>query len=570
MISLPVERLKEILLHQGLVDAATFDQLAVEAGRRKQNILDLLISQNIVSRPHLFSVIAAALGVNQVNLGSVKIDEDVLHLLSEDVSRRLKTVPFQRQSDGTILVAMEDPANLEILDFLRLRLGAKIQPFLADDESLNRGFALYGRQLTKDFKKIIEESIQASLRSRAADVTEAAAELPIVAIVDNIISYAISSRASDIHIEVLEDVILIRYRIDGILREIIRIPKEILPAVIARVKILASLRVDEHTHPQDGRFRHKVGDELVDVRVSIIPTFYGEKVEMRLLPAAQKPLSFTQLGILEDTAKVLESAITKTYGVVLVCGPTGAGKTTTLYAILNVLNRPEVNIVTVEDPVEYELRYVNQMQINPAAGITFASGLRAIVRQDPNIIMVGEIRDEETANISVQAALTGHLVLSSLHTTDAPTAIPRLVDMHIPPFLVAAVLNAVTAQRLARRIHLDCIESYTPEAEVYRAIRQQLQDIGIEPASVKLSKTFYRGKGCPVCGFTGYLGRIGIFEVLDITEKVRKLIISPDFNLDNLKKLARQEGLVTMFEDGLRKVERGMTTIEEIFRVIRE
>lgn len=570
MIALPLERLRSILTEQGLIDAATFDEIASEAQRRKQTIADILISQNIISRDYLLTVIATAVGVEKVNLGAVKIDEAVLHLLPEDVSRRLKAVPFRRDPDGAIHVAMEDPTNLETLDFLRLRLGAKIKPYLATDEDLNRGFALYERQLTKDFKKIIEESIQASLRSRAKDLTEAAAELPVVAIVDNLIAYAISSRASDIHIEVLEDSILIRYRIDGLLREIIRMPKEILPAVIARLKILSGLRVDEHTHPQDGRFRQKIGDELVDIRVSVIPTFYGEKVEMRLLAAAQKPLSFGQLGMLEETFKILEAAISKTYGMVLVCGPTGAGKTTTLYSVMNILNRPEVNIVTIEDPIEYELRYVNQMQINPAAGITFASGLRSIVRQDPNIIMVGEIRDQDTANIAVQAALTGHLVLSSLHTTDAPTAVPRLVDMNIQPFLVAAVLNAVTAQRLARRIHLDCIESYVPDPEVYRAISEQLKDMGINPATIKLPKTFYRGKGCAVCGYTGYLGRIGIFEVLDITENVRKLIISPDFNLDNLKKLARQEGMVTMYEDGLRKVERGLTTIEEIFRVIRE
>jgi type IV pilus assembly protein PilB len=570
MIVIPSERLKEILVQERLIDGALFDQIAIEASRRQQRVTDILVSQNIINRDYLLLVLAKTLGVERVNLGAVKINEEILHLLPEDVSRRLKVVLFRRDEDGTIHVAMEDPTNLEALDFLRMRLGGKVRPYLVDDEDLNRGFALYESQLTKDFKKITEGSIQESLRSRAKNVTEAAAELPIVAIVGNLISYAVSLRASDIHIEVLEDVILIRYRVDGILHEIIRVPKEILPAVIARVKILSGLRVDEHTHPQDGRFRHKVGDQLIDVRVSVIPTFYGEKAEMRLLAAAQRPLSFAQLGMLDYTVKVLEAAISKTYGMVLACGPTGAGKTTTLYSVINILNRPEVNIITIEDPIEYELRYVNQMQVNPAAGITFASGLRSIVRQDPNIIMVGEIRDQETANISVQAALTGHLVMSSLHTVDAPTAVPRLVDISIPPFLVAAVLNVVAAQRLARSIHLDCIESYTPEVGVYQAIREQLISIGIDPASVKLPKTFYRGKGCVACGYTGYFGRIGVFEVLDITEKVRKLIISSDFNLDNLKRLAREEGMVTMFEDGLRKVERGLTTIEEIFRVIRE
>jgi len=570
MINLPTERLREILVQEGIVDGDIFNQIAFEAQRRKQNIADILVSQNIVNREHLLSIIAKALGVERINLGIVDIDEKALHLLPEDISRRFKAIVFRYDEDGTLHVAMEDPTNLEALNFLKLRLGDKIKAYLADDEDLNRGFSLYEGKLTKDFKKIIEESIQQSFRLKTKDITEAAAELPIVAIVDNIISYAVSSRASDIHIEVLEDAILVRYRIDGILREIIRIPKEILPAIIARIKILSSLRVDEHTHPQDGRFRYKIGDDLIDIRVSIIPTFYGEKVVMRLLTAAQKPLSFTQLGILEYMAKVLEEAIWKTYGMILVCGPTGAGKTTTLYSIMNILNRPEVNIVSIEDPIEYELRYVNQIQVNPAAGITFASGLRSILRQDPNIIMVGEIRDGETANISVQAALTGHLVLSSLHTTDAVTAVPRLMDMGVPSFLVAAVLEAVIAQRLARRIHLDCIESYTPDVAVYKAIQDQLILLGIDPKTIKLPKIFYRGKGCSSCSYSGYLGRIGIFEILNVTERIRKFIISPDFNLDNLRNLARGEGMITMFEDGLHKVERGLTTIEEIFRVIRE
>lgn len=266
----------------------------------------------------------------------------------------------------------------------------------------------------------------------------------------------------------------------------------------------------------------------------------------------------------------MEQSIAKTYGMVLVCGPTGSGKTTTLYSVLNMLNRSEVNIITIEDPVEYDMRYVNQMQVNVAAGITFASGLRSILRQDPNIIMVGEIRDGETANIAIQAALTGHLVLSSVHTNDAVTAIPRLVDMGVPPFLVSAVLNDVLAQRLVRKVCLECIESYTPSADVLNLIRKELGEVGADPNAVRLPSTFYRGRGCKACGGTGFNGRLGIFEILAVTEAIRKLIISPSFSLDNLRKTARAEGMATMFEDGLRKVERGMTTIEEVLRVIRE
>lgn len=571
MINLPPAKLKEILVKAGAIDATVFDTLAEEATHKRQSLAEVIISQGLVNSDYFYLLISRALGVERINLGALGIDEKILHMLPEDVARQRNVIVFGRDAQGRFEVAMENPTDLETVDFLTLRLGGPVVPFLATEDDLNRGFLLYQKELTQDFKKIIEESIRASLRVKAkGDLKEAAADLPIVAIVDNLMSYAIASRASDIHFEVLDDVVLVRYRIDGILHEIVRVPKEIHPAVVARIKILSDLRVDEHTHPQDGRFRYNVSGSLVDVRVSIIPTFYGEKVEMRLLTAAQKPLSFAELGMNDDTVKLLTNAVSKSYGMVLACGPTGAGKSTTLYSIMNVLNRPEVNIVTIEDPVEYDMRYVNQMQVNNAAGITFASGLRSILRQDPNIIMVGEIRDAETANISVQSALTGHLVLSSLHTNDSATAVPRLIDMAVPPFLVAAVLNAVLSQRLARRIHLACIESYAPDKGMLASIEKELAAMGEANGSVKMPRTFYRGKGCDACNHTGYYGRIGIFEVLDITEEVRKLIISPDFSLDNLNKLARNEGMVTMLQDGLRKVELGLTTIEELFRVIKE
>lgn len=572
MINLPSAKLKEILVKAGTLDAETFDKFQEEATHKRQNVAEVIISQGLINLDYLYLLIAKALGVERVNLGAVGIDTKVLNKLSEDAARQRNAIVFGRDERGYYDVAMEDPTDLETINFLSLRLGGPVKPYLASDADLNRGFLLYQRQLTQDFKKIIEESIRESLRIKSkgeTDLKEAAADLPIVAIVDNLLSYAVSSRSSDIHFEVLDDVILVRFRIDGILHEIIRVPKEIHPAIVARIKILSNLRVDEHTHPQDGRFRYDAGGNQIDVRVSIIPTFYGEKVEMRLLSSAQKPLSFTELGMLEDTAKLITEAISKTYGMVLVCGPTGSGKTTTLYSVMDVLNRPEVNIVTIEDPIEYDMRYLNQMQVNVAAGITFASGLRSILRQDPNIIMVGEIRDAETADIAVQSALTGHLVLSSLHTNDSATAVPRLMDMGVPQFLVAAVVNAVSSQRLARRIHLDCIESYSPSREMIDGISREIETMNLSK-SVNIPKTFYRGKGCDACGHTGYQGRVGLFEVLGVTENVRKLIISPQFSLDSLRVLAKSEGMVTMLEDGLRKVEMGVTTIEEIFRVIRE
>lgn len=571
MISLPAGKLKNILVSEGLVDSAVFDVAVEEAQRKKQNLIEVLVSKGLVTGDYVYTLLARALGVERINLKTTAIDEKFLRLLPEDVARLRNAIVFDKATDGTFLVAMEDPTDLEAIDFLSLKLGGSIKPFLAADDDLNKGFSLYGERLTQDFKEIIEKSIKESMRLKAnGELKEEAEEVPIVSIVDNLLSYAVSSRASDIHFEVLDDAIMVRFRIDGVLHEIIKMPKEIHPAVVARFKILAALRVDEHTKPQDGRFRERIGDNLVDIRVSILPTFYGEKVELRLLTAAQKPLALSELGMTEEMTRLTGEAISKSYGMVLVTGPTGSGKTTTLYSIMNILNRPEVNIVTVEDPIEYDMRYINQVQLNPAAGITFSSGLKSILRQDPNIIMVGEIRDADTANISVQAALTGHLVLSSLHTNDAPTSLPRLIDMQVPPFLAAAVLNAIIAQRLTRKIHLDCIESYAPKDGVIQNIKEQLVAMEVDPAQVHLPKMFYRGRGCDACNKTGYLGRIGIFEILRVTESIRRLVVDENFTLDALRKSARSEGMITMFEDGLKKVELGTTTIEEIFRVIRE
>lgn len=571
MLSLPPEKIKNLLIRDGVIDAGTFDMAFEESSRKNQNVIDLLISRGLIGRGYFFSLLAKSLGVERIDLTSEKIDERILRLLPEEVARQRRAVVFANQPDGSFKVAMEDPTNLETIDFLALRLGAPIRPFLATDDDLIRGFLLYERRLTQDFQKIIEKSVKDSLRSKLrGDLKEAASDVPVVALVDNLLSYAVSSRASDIHFEILEDTVLVRFRIDGILREIVRMPIEIHPPIVARLKILAGLRIDEHSRPQDGRFRHKIMNSAVDVRISAIPAFYGEKIVLRLLVAAKKPLSLADLGMLEDQVKIVNDAVEKSYGIILICGPTGAGKTTTLYSIMNILNRPEVNIITVEDPIEYDMRYLNQIQVNVAAGITFASGLRSILRQDPDIIMVGEIRDDETAGISVQAALTGHLVLSSLHTNDSPTAIPRLVDMGVQPFLLAAVINAITSQRLVRRIHTACVESYEPDEGIVKSIANQLRILGIDDKGIKPPKTVYRGRGCAGCGNSGYSGQLGIFEILPGSEEVRKIIVEAGFTLDRLRALARKEGMITMFEDGLRKVERGLTTIEEIFRVIQE
>ncbi len=568
-LPIPPQQLKKLLLAEGLVTEERFDALAVEAERKNQNLGDILVASGISDVGYLADIIAKALGVPRVDFSVVQVDKDVVRLLPEDVARRRQTIIFNREPSGVYDVAMVNPADLSTIEYLTQSLKAKVKPFLATLEDLNRGFAVYGYELGQDFKRIIEENIRASLSGRAKNAEEAAGDIPIVGIVDNILSYAVASRSSDIHIEILEDGMLVRYRIDGILYEIMTIPKSIHAAIVARIKILSGLKLDEHLKPQDGRFRHQIVNQAVDVRVSVMPTYYGEKAEMRLLEATQKPLSLEDLGMGSATIQVVTANLKSSYGMLLACGPTGSGKTTTLYAVMNILNRPQVNIVTVEDPIEYNMRYINQTQINPQAGITFASGLRSILRQDPNIIMVGEIRDAETAGIAVQASLTGHLLLSSLHTNDAPTAIPRLFDLEIPPFLVSSVLNLVVAQRLVRKVCQNCVYSYAAGKDIEKVVADQLKELEVE-GEANVPKVVYRGKGCQVCGGTGYRGRMGIFEVVDVNDRIKKVISDPGFSLDKLKREARKGGLKTMFEDGLEKVELAQTSIEEVLRVIRE
>jgi len=568
MIQIPVNQLKDIVLREGLIDEVNFDALAADAERLKQNIADVLVSRNVVAQGYLYQIFSRNFGIPIAELSGKTINENILQSFPESLARQKNTILFGEEPDGTVSAAMEDPTNLENIEFVEQFVSRKIKPYFATEGDLNKGFALYGKKQSEDYRELIERSISESLKLGKKG-EDAAADAPIVGVVNNTIAYAVSLRASDIHMEIFEDGILVRYRIDGILHEILKVPKAVHSAIVARMKLLSGLKIDEHYKPQDGRFRYKVGSDTLDIRVSIMPTFHGEKVEMRLLTAAQRPLSFQEIGMLDDTVNILADNIKKSYGMVLVCGPTGSGKTTTLYSVLNVLNRPEVNIVTVEDPIEYNIKYINQTQINPAAGITFANGLRAILRQDPNVVLVGEIRDTETASIAVQAALTGHMVLSSLHTNDAPTAVPRLMDMDVPAFLAAAVLNAVVAQRLVRKICLDCIYSLTPEPEIIETLKRQMAEQGLESA-FKPPKFIYKGKGCPSCGGTGYRGRIGIFEILNVSEEVRKEMVSPTFSLDRIKAVARSQGMISMFEDGLRKVEKGMTTVEELLRVVRE
>lgn len=563
---MPVLKLKEALIRDGILKQEELVQYEAEAVRLGQDLSDVLLSRSLVTQIYLNELSAGFYGVPAANLLLRKIDPAVVKLLPEEIAREKRAIVFNKLESGELEVAIQDPNNLQTIEYLSRFLNIKLKIYLASADDLNKGFNFYGAEQAQDFKKIIEENINLSLKTKLADsVSEAALELPIVALVDNLVSYALSSRASDIHIEALEEEVLVRFRVDGILSEIIRIPKLVHPAVIARIKLLAALKLDEHTRPQDGRFRYKIASEAVDIRVAIMPTFYGEKMVLRLLNDSARPLSLEELGFLEDHVKLINESLKKTYGMVLMTGPTGSGKTTTIYSLISILNKPGVNIVTIEDPIEYDMKYVNQTQINPDSGITFASGLREFLRQDPNIIMVGEIRDGDTAKIAAQASLTGHLLLSTVHTNDASTAVPRLIDLGLENFFVANVLSMVEAQRLVRRICPECIATFTPEASMLDILKKQLK---LNNLPEIIPKIFYKGTGCAACNKTGYKGRIGIFEILVVDEEVRREIISPNFQLEDLRVILKKHGMVTIFEDGLRKVERGMTTLEEVLRAI--
>jgi len=567
-LRLPNEKIKEFVVDSGLMPLDIFQNVLEDAKRSGQEVIDILISRGFITEDYVLQLFSEYFKTPVIKLRGRLIKKSILSMLPEEVARMRRAVVFDQDKNGIVYVAMEDPGDLETINFIEKYLNTPIKVFLTTDKDLNYIYSLYGKEVVEDFRQLIEENIKATARLKMIGEKEVAEELPIINIVDGILAYAISLNASDIHIEILKDAVMVRFRIDGVLHEMMRIPKEVQPAIVARIKLLAGLKIDEHRKPQDGRMRYETLGEAMDIRVAIMPTFYGEKIEMRLLKATAKPMSLKELGMLDDTAKLIEESIKKTYGMLLVTGPTGSGKTTTLYSILNILNRPDVNIVTIEDPIEYDIRYVNQTQINPQAGITFATGLRSILRQDPNIIMIGEIRDEETAEIAVHSALTGHLVLSSLHTNDAPTAVPRLIDMKIPPFLVSAVLNTVIAQRLVRRVCRDCIESYETTPEFRESFKAQLK--GTENENIEVPKVLYRGAGCQICNYTGYRGQLAIFEVLNLDEDMRRMITRPDFELDSLRKIARERGMITMLEDGFHKSQLGLTTLEEVLRVIRE
>lgn len=564
------ENLKEIFLESGLVTEEDFVAARDESHRSNQSIPNILIGMGLVPEDYYAELISPYYGVPVVNLKKETIEQEVVELIPESYAKSNNIVVFVYDKEKQIVkLAMLDPFDYETIEFVRTKLGVWVEPYLTMQPSLRYGLKHYNKKIGMKFDEIISENVEQSLVvADGKDLTKTAVAVPIVTILDNILNHAMSLNTSDIHFEPLEHELLVRFRVDGIMSEILSLPKTIAPILVARVKILGNMQIDEHRVPQDGRFHFEAEDgSSIDVRVSIMPVFSGEKVEMRILKSSARPLTFKDLGFSDGVVKILHEEIKKPHGMILVTGPTGHGKTTTLYAILHVLNTPSVNITTIEDPIEYEFARVNQTQVNVKAGITFANGLRALLRQNPDIIMIGEIRDDETVDIAIHAALTGHLVLSSLHTNDAPSAIPRLLDMGAPAFLLSSTINLVIAQRLVRRICPLCTESYPTTPETTRLIKMQLELVGAEIKN--LPGTLYHGRGCNVCGNSGFQGQIGIYEFLRVNENIRELVLR-ESSVSEIRKTAIGEGMVTMFEDGLDKVERGVTTIEEIMRVAKE
>ncbi|MFA6410361.1 MAG: ATPase, T2SS/T4P/T4SS family [Candidatus Buchananbacteria bacterium] len=571
-------QLEDILLKTNTIGKTELDLYLEEAKKRNQGLEQYLTGQKIINEERLYQAAGQFFNVSFVNLKNENIRKDILFLIPEPIATTHKVVAFDK-TDTELKIAALNPEDLQIFEFLGKKTGLEIKVFLTTPDSINEALKNYHKGLKAEFQELTKEKETTEETDPGAKLKELAHDLPVIRIVDTLLEYAIFENASDIHIEPTEKEVAARYRIDGVLRNVMTLPKSVHAGIVARIKILSNLKLDEHRLPQDSRFKITTNDYSVSFRVSIIPTYDGEKIVLRALNEQTGIISLEQLGFQKDNLEKIRRNIKKPHGMVLVTGPTGSGKTTTLYSILNILNRPEVNITTIEDPIEYRIPGLNQSQVNPKIGYTFAAGLRAFLRQDPNIIMVGEIRDLETAEIAINAALTGHLVLSTLHTNDAPTTLPRLSEMGVPAFLVSSTCNVIIAQRLVRKICQECIESYTLtkveldklEKQInLQSILETLEKQGITTKKQsKDSLLFYRGKGCKKCDKTGYKGRIGIYEVLEITPEIGDLLLK-GASAGEIEKMAKSQGMISILEDGFIKAKTGITTIEEILRVTKD
>lgn len=579
------QKVENLLLKQGVLSPSQLRQLEKEATTQNKPLLSLVVEKKIVDSEELTKLIAKASKMPYVNLRNAAIGPEVLNLLPREIAQQYMAVPLG-QMDNKLAVGMIDPTNVQAIDYLSSKIGRPLAVFMSSQEGIDRVLSQYKTDVASNVKDVIEDTLEANIKDldssiSARNVANLVQDSPITRALKAILDYGLQVGASDIHIEPTEKTVRVRCRIDGILREIMSLPKSTEPALISRVKILSSLKIDEHRIPQDGQFQYSSGTKEFDVRVAISPVVWGEQVTLRLLNEDDKVLTLEDLGLRGRALKLVQAGVKRPHGIILSTGPTGSGKSTTLYTLLQMIKSDAINVVTLEDPVERKIEGVNQIQINPGVGLTFASGLRSILRQDPNVILVGEIRDKETATLAVQAALTGHLVLSTLHTNSASGVLPRLLDMEIEPFLIASTINTVIGQRLVRKICEDREDFKTTESQT-QAIKNQVgsllptsatelkakaADLGYDnlPLGSENAYTLFKGKESDECP-NGYRGRLGIFEAFSITDDMEKLL-STKTTSSEVQQLAQKSGMLTMQQDGYLKALNGLTTLEEVERV---
>lgn len=560
-----MDRFMEILLEKKIIGEENANMVMTTHQSTKEPVEKILQDLQLATKQQIFEAKAEQFRVEYFDLATHEIDREISRMVPEPMARRHKLICIGK-IERKLVVAMANPMDIFAVDDIRLRTSYEVQPVLSDIEDIQKAWSKAYKE-SESWQKIVSEVKQKPLDGLKKKEVKldpslvAEDEAPIIRLVDLILNQAIDSKASDIHIEAFENELSVRYRIDGILHEAMTPPKNLHPPIVSRIKVMSNLDLAEKRLPQDGRMQLTVGKSEIDFRVSVVPALFGEKVVMRILDRASMLITLPQLGFNPENLNKFEYLIKQPHGIILVTGPTGSGKTTTLYAALNTINSKEINIMTIEDPVEYFLRGINQIQANSRIGLSFASGLRSFLRQDPDVIMVGEVRDTETAEVAIEAALTGHLVLSTLHTNDAVSSIARLVDMSIEPFLLASSLNAALAQRLVRKICSNCKEEISTSPEDVELFKKY----NLKPEGLKL----FKGKGCPACKDSGYKGRLGIYELLGVTDRIRELIMhrAPS---NEIMVQAKKEGLKTLMEDGLEKVSAGATTLEEIWRVTKE
>lgn len=549
------------------MDKNDYKKAEEEAKRSGLTLENVLIGNNMITEQYFVELMSQYLEIPSVDLSKEEIKFSDIELIDEPTSKKKQAVVFGTEKDF-IKIAMVDPLDLQTIEYIKIKTGRPLKIYITGFDGIKTVWKRYKKDIGKEFHQIIKKNIKKA-QTDNKDLVQVAQDWPIVSTLDMILDHAVAYNSSDIHFEIFEKKVVIRYRIDGILHDIIELSASIHMALVTRIKILSNLQIDEHRTPQDGRFKLKSEEQNISIRVSIMPTFHGEKAVLRLLAGSARPLSLSELGLSENNLEIVKNNIKKTQGMILVTGPTGSGKTTTLYSILHLLNKPEVNICTIEDPIEYDIPRINQTQVNIKAGITFAEGLRSFLRQNPNIIMVGEIRDKSTLEMAIHASLTGHLVLSTLHTNNAALAIPRLLNMGAEPFLLASTINMIVAQRLVRKNCIKCVSSQKIDSCILGIIKKQLSLNSNSRFNIEAFDTIYNSNGCKSCGGNGYRGQVGIFEILEVTSAIKDLILKKAGG-DKIKSAAIGENMIPMFEDGLEKIQTGQTTISEVLRVVRE